>query len=352
MAPNETPSGSPSSAHARTVSGATAIPQKAYDQLPVSLVVTDPSLPDNPIVYVNPAFTQLTGYSSEASCGRNCRFLQGEDTDPDTVAKLAAAIGAGESVSVQLLNYRANGRPFRNALIVAPIVEDGQTLFFLGVQAEATDANTDTLPDKLQAIHSQVHEQAASVLALIRGALGTNDEPERVTSVLTSRLNALAQLYGGVFRMGASEYKNEARLGAYLARVCSATHLADRSYNTRLNTSFVECSAELRTAATVGLILSELLANAFGESNPYDPQAAITVRFDWCNGVACLSVADESRRDGGSLLPQPDTVGGRIMETLGRQIGIEVEEGGADGSERSVRVRFPTLKREELSTIE
>ena len=101
---------------------------EGFARAQVAMVVTNPHLQDNPIVYVNQAFTRVTGFARTASIGRNCRFLQGEDTEKRDVDRLRAAIEADEVVSVDILNYRANGEPFVNRLVVSPITdEEGQT---------------------------------------------------------------------------------------------------------------------------------------------------------------------------------------------------------------------------------
>lgn len=86
-----------------------------------SFVITDPSLQDNPIVYSSDGFLALTGYTREQVLGRNCRFLQGVDTDPSKVAEIRKALQAGDDVSVTFLNYRADGTPFWNKLFIAAL---------------------------------------------------------------------------------------------------------------------------------------------------------------------------------------------------------------------------------------
>jgi PAS domain S-box-containing protein len=91
-------------------------------------------------VYVNNGFEEMTGYAPEEARGRNCRFLQGEDTDPEKVAALREAIDNEESISVELRNYRKNGTEFWNRLTVSPIYDDdGNLVRYLGTQEDITE---------------------------------------------------------------------------------------------------------------------------------------------------------------------------------------------------------------------
>lgn len=97
-------------------------------------VISDPSLQDNPIVYASDDFLSLIGYSRDEVLGRNCRFLQGPDTDKSKVAKIQKAISEGEDVSVVLLNYRADGTPFWNQLFIAALRDTQNNIVnFIGV---------------------------------------------------------------------------------------------------------------------------------------------------------------------------------------------------------------------------
>nr|AML77244.1 putative LOV domain-containing protein [Codium fragile] len=104
-----------------------------------TFVVADATLPDCPLVYASEGFLQLTGYSADEVLGHNCRFLQGEGTDPKDVAKLREAVKNGQHVSVRLLNYRMDGTPFWNLLTMTPIRgEDGRVSKIVGVQVDVT----------------------------------------------------------------------------------------------------------------------------------------------------------------------------------------------------------------------
>ncbi|KAJ8602509.1 hypothetical protein CTAYLR_001273 [Chrysophaeum taylorii] len=111
---------------------------KVVQQAQRAFVVTNPALPDNPIVWSSDEFTKLTGYDRSEVCGRNCRFLQGPKTNPKTVDAVRHAIGESHEASVVLLNYRKDGSTFWNRFFIAPLHDSkGQVTFFVGVQTDA-----------------------------------------------------------------------------------------------------------------------------------------------------------------------------------------------------------------------
>nr|AML76670.1 putative LOV domain-containing protein [Anemia tomentosa] len=101
-----------------------------------NFVLTDPTLPDHPIVYASDGFLQMTGYSLEEVLGRNCRFLQGRGTDRRTVLQIRDAIREEKACQVAILNYTKQGKPFWNLFHMAPVYsrEDGRVVHFVGVQ--------------------------------------------------------------------------------------------------------------------------------------------------------------------------------------------------------------------------
>lgn len=123
----------------------------------MSFVVTDPRLPDNPIVMCNAAFMSMTGYPKDEIIGRNCRFLTGKDTEPDRTKMIVDAIRAQNPVQVQITNYRRDGSSFQNALMIAPTFDEkGQLAFFLGSQVE--------LPNKLHLTMKSEHVLARETI--------------------------------------------------------------------------------------------------------------------------------------------------------------------------------------------
>jgi PAS domain S-box-containing protein len=117
-----------------------AVKDRALDEAATGVVLTDPSRPDNPIVYANRRFETLTGYTLDEVVGRNCRFLQGPETDSEPVAALRDAIDAERPVTVELVNYRKDGTPFWNRVHVTPLrTDDGTVTHFLGHQQDVTE---------------------------------------------------------------------------------------------------------------------------------------------------------------------------------------------------------------------
>ena len=103
------------------------------------MVITDPHQPDNPIVFVNAAFSKLTGYSQEEIVGRNCRFLQGPETDRADVARIRTAIAQRVPIEIDLLNHKKDGEVFWNRLLISPVFgRDGELTYFFASQFDVT----------------------------------------------------------------------------------------------------------------------------------------------------------------------------------------------------------------------
>ena len=140
---------------------------------PIAAVLSNPRLPDNPIVECNDAFVALTGYHSEEIIGHNCRFLVGEDTEPWLTEMLRNGIRRRQPVMVEILNYKKNGTPFRNAVMVAPIFDaTGELEYFLGSQVEiaedvarANDARREAAYNRVAALSRRKREVLLQIAA-------------------------------------------------------------------------------------------------------------------------------------------------------------------------------------------
>ncbi len=116
------------------------VKDRAMDEATVGITIADATAEDEPLVYANAAFAGLAGRPVSELLGRNCRFLQGQDTDPEAVAEIREAVAAERSVRTELLNYRGDGTPFWNRLSITPVTDrTGETTHFVGIQRDVTD---------------------------------------------------------------------------------------------------------------------------------------------------------------------------------------------------------------------
>ncbi|MCE9532183.1 MAG: PAS domain S-box protein [Planctomycetes bacterium] len=113
---------------------------RAIQAVSQGILITDPNQPDNPIIFASCGFERMTGYRSDDVIGKNCRFLQGNDTEREVIRELREAIAAARSCMVEILNYRKDGKPFWNQLTITPVLGPaGQLTHFVGVQTDVTE---------------------------------------------------------------------------------------------------------------------------------------------------------------------------------------------------------------------
>lgn len=147
-------------------------PESLINNSKVAAVVSDPRLPDNPIVACNAAFIELTGFSRDEIVGRNCRFLRGAGTEPELTAMLREAIAAARPVMVELTNYRKDGTPFRNAVMIAPLLDDaGAVRYFLGSQMRIDDVGASRNAVARDALDKLTRRQRQILEAMAKGLL-------------------------------------------------------------------------------------------------------------------------------------------------------------------------------------
>ncbi|MET0370451.1 MAG: PAS domain-containing protein [Sphingobium sp.] len=111
------------------------------DALPTwtqGVVFTDPSLPDNPIIFASEGFCRLTGYPAAEIIGRNCRFLQGTGTDREIVAEISMAVRRGERIDRDIINYRKDGSAFWNHLSIGPLDTRERGQLMVGLQFDVS----------------------------------------------------------------------------------------------------------------------------------------------------------------------------------------------------------------------
>ena len=122
------------------------------------MVLTDPHRPDNPIIFANRSFIEMSGYSEAEIVGRNCRFLQGEDTSPGDVDRIRQAIATRSRIAIDIVNYRKDGKRFVNELYISPVFDaEGGLLYFFGSQVNITTYLETRLFTQLALIERERH---------------------------------------------------------------------------------------------------------------------------------------------------------------------------------------------------
>ena len=163
------------------------------------MIVTDPRRHDNPVVFANDAFCRLSGYPREEILGRNCRFLQGPETDPDTVRRIRAAVQAVEPIEIDIRNHRKNGELFWNRLLLAPVRDaTGELAYFFASQVDVTlererlagleTHNAALLAELSDRLRAQEESEARLRFATQAGQLGIWELDLRSRTLVTSSI--------------------------------------------------------------------------------------------------------------------------------------------------------------------
>ncbi len=313
----------------------------AFDLLaraPFSLLLTDPAQRDNPIVYANPAFEEMTGYPIERALGRNCRFLQGQDTDRRTVERLRTAMAAGREITVDIRNYRADGSPFWNRLMVAPLRDAaGNIEYFAGVQkvlgSTVEPTNDAPIDAALREIQHRVKNHLAMVVSMIRLQGRRSAEVEAFDS-LARRVESLALLYDELSYRG-GENRDAVALGPYLSRIAGSIAELGRRAGVRVGVDFNSLTTPMDTAVSLGLLLSELLTNALRHGFTGRQRGSVQTRVEeQPDGGIRLTIADDGvGLPAGSGWPDASHgLGGRIVvqlvHSLNASLAVDSGPGG------------------------
>lgn len=289
-----------------------------------AFVLTNPSLDDNPIIYVNRAFEQMTGYSSEMAVGRNCRFLQGSDTDQPGVKKLRKAIRNRETCTVVLRNYRADGTLFYNRLLFTPLNTDGEmNPYMLGVQTmvDSDSAEHENVPDQLAEIQHRVKNHLSMIIGMIRLQARDNTETAgKEFETLARRVETLQLLYEEIndTHGGTGKNQDHVNLGAYLTRVANAIAYIDGRRGVRVNIDADESETAMETATQLGLIVSEIMTNAMQHAFVGRDAGLVEVRVKrLSNEKMRVQISDDGIGiPEGTQWPKSGSLGGRIVNQL------------------------------------
>lgn len=142
---------------------------RALDIAAEGITIADMRSPDQPLIYINEGFERLTGYSASAMLGKNCRFLQGGETDPETVEQIRVALATGRECTVEILNHKNDGEPFWNRLSLTPVRDSsGVVTHFIGVQSDIT--NRKNVEEALREANQQLEEANRRMVSNLEAA--------------------------------------------------------------------------------------------------------------------------------------------------------------------------------------
>jgi len=229
----------------------------AIERTRMPMVVTDPRQPNNPIVMANGAFLELTGYTAGEVIGGNCRFLQGADTDPESVAKISAGLHSGaDHVDVEMLNYRKDGSSFWNQLSISAVRDEaGELLYYFGSQKDVTARRrAEELEATQRLLLMEVDHRALNALALVQSIvrLTRADDVTRFASSIIGRVDALATAHRLLAKSAWS--------GSDLMQLVAAE--TPRSVASRVHASGPPLQLPARIVQPFALVLHELMSNA------------------------------------------------------------------------------------------
>lgn len=321
----------------------------AFKATRMPMIVTDPNQDDNPIIFCNAAFEKLTGYSHAELIGRNCRLLQGADTNRETVGRIRDAISAGQDISVDILNYKKDGSTFWNALFVSPVRDDdGRIVYFFASQLDFTNIKskeaelaaarhqaeaevaerTGDLQESLAARTLLVHEvdhrvknNLATMASIVKMQVRlTEDEGQRhaLLSVL-NRIEAISTVQRKLFT---TDDVARFDIGDFARELATDLVESIKRDDIRLTLDISPVFVPAVKATPLSLIVNELVGDAVRRGLA-DGGGEIHIVVRRLNGHFLIRVEDTSEP------VEPDRVsaelGRRMLEASASQLGAKIE---------------------------
>ncbi|MDM9649269.1 PAS domain-containing protein [Rhizobium sp. S163] len=321
----------------------------AFKATRMPMIVTDPNQSDNPVIFCNEAFRRLTGYRDDEIIGRNCRFLQGPETDNATIAKIREGIAAGHDVAVDILNYRKDGTTFWNAVFISPVRDEaGTIIYFFASQLDFTTVksreadlaaarheaeaevakNTANLKAALEArtllVHEVDHRVKNNLLTMasivkMQARITTDYRQRQTLMSVLNRIEALSTVQRKLFtlddvsKFDISEFTKE-----LVTDLVDATGRND----IRLSLDLSPLLVPAVKATPLSLILNELVGDAV-RRGLMDGGGDIHVVVKRLNGHFLIRVEDTSEP------VEPDIesteLGRMLIEASALQLGAEIE---------------------------
>lgn len=332
----------------------------------MAMVITDPNLPDNPIVFANDAFLDLTGYPREEVNGRNCRFLQGPESDPATVREIGAALRAFEDVSVDILNYRKDGSTFWNALFIGPVFNaQRQVQYFFASQLDVTSRKlseiqardlkreleiqvmerTAELEISLKSARLLLHEvdhrvknnlQMISAMLMLQSLSIPDEKIQKTLQSMLERVEAMGLVHKTLYQ---STDITSFDIGEFTREIASNLVAASGREDIELKTEIEQVMVKADHAASLAIIINETITNALKHGLPSGREGVLSVQVKALDQACEISVEDNGNGLGKST-SSGTGFGNTLILTLSKQLRASVEWLSASPGTR-VRVMMP-----------
>ena len=266
---------------------------RAMNEATLGIVIADGTREGAPITYVNDGFCALTGYDRDEAIGRNYQFLQGPDSDPETVATLATAMNEGTPATVDVVGYRRSGVAFWNEVVVTPIEnEAGDVVQIIGFQRDVTERKRrkQLLDVMNRVLRHNLRNEMTVVLAATSGSPdGPGDAKASMVQSAAERLLSLGDTARNIHASVGTD-RDVARLdpAALVDRACAPV-VADHEDATVVRD--VDATNEIAAGPEVDQALSALVKNAVVHDSTPDTRVAVTARDDGDEVV--LTVTDD-----------------------------------------------------------
>ncbi len=268
---------------------------QAIEEAPIGVTISDPDQPDNPLIYINEAFEDMTGRSPEEAIGRNCRFPQGEHTDPERVARIREAVDAEEPISIDLRNYHTDGTEYWNHLTVAPVHDDdGDVVNYVGFQQDVTERKQ--RERQLEVLSRVLRHNLRNELNIIQGQAETIQR--RASDPIAERASAIVDTGKTLMQLAEKERAITKLLTAEprveIENVSEVIHRAAEVVRGKFPDASVtvECPEDVTASVTdrFGEAIEELFVNAIiHNSNSSQVIATVTVE----NDVVQIDICDD-----------------------------------------------------------
>ena len=312
----------------------------------MSMVIVDPKQRDYPIIFANDAFLRLTGYARDEVTGRNCRFLQGPETDTAAIAAIRQALAAVQDIAIDILNYRKDGSTFWNSLYLSPVFDkDGVAQYFFGSQFDVTERkmhefNAAALQQKLEHLVKQrtleletalerstmlLHEvdhrvknnlQMISAILMLQSMSVTDVTVKAALQETLERVDALGLVHKRLYQSGDTVNFD---ISAFAEDIAQNLVLASGRDDIDLNLHLEPVKIRADQAASMAIIINESIAAALKSILADDGSRRLGLAIKPLAGACEVSIWHTAP----SMDPQPATInafGKSLVDTLVKQL--------------------------------